>query len=261
MDIACEKHLELACDCLHEIKNDYIEREDNILQKNESKITFLQEHMYKQSSVIKETFENNAELQAKSRQLEAMLIREVECNKDLKNEMSKLKEMIGKFQDISDSNREGNYTGSLLWKITDVKKHFENAQSKKKISIYGPIFYSSRCGYKLQAQLFLNGIGSNTGRYASIFFHILPTEHDDVLSWPFKQKISFGLLEQGQGKKSENISFSLLPSEDEKQFERPTSAASEGKGFNKFFSTDLFHTDRYIRKDAMYIKIKLSNSK
>jgi len=42
-----------------------------------------------------------------------------------------------------------SYDGTLLWKITDVKRRQQEAQSNKTVSIYSQLFYTSRTGYKM----------------------------------------------------------------------------------------------------------------
>ena len=82
-----------------------------------------------------------------------------------------------------------SYDGRLMWKISEYKKRKADAVSNKVASIYSQPFYSSRFGYKMCARVYLNGDGMGKNTHLSLFFVVMRGEYDQLLTWPFKQKV------------------------------------------------------------------------
>lgn len=55
-----------------------------------------------------------------------------------------------------------NYTGTLIWKITDYSAKMSEAKAKEGVELVSPPFYTSQYGYKLQVpRLILNSVFPN----------------------------------------------------------------------------------------------------
>lgn len=65
------------------------------------------------------------------------------------------------------------YDGTLFWKISEWSKRRSEAQSNQVTSLYSPIFYSSKNGYKMCARLYPNGDGMGKNTHMSIFFVVM----------------------------------------------------------------------------------------
>lgn len=89
-----------------------------------------------------------------------------------------------------------NYSGTLIWKISDVSAKLAEAKTKDGVELVSPPFYTSQYGYKLQASIFLNGNGAGESTHVSVYIKILPGEYDALLRWPFSHSISFTLFDQ-----------------------------------------------------------------
>ena len=83
--------------------------------------------------------------------------------------------------------------GILIWKVDEVEKRVEEAKSGKILSLYSPPFFTSLHGYRMCLRLYLNGDGQGKGTHISIFLVIMKSDYDDLLIWPFKQKVSYTL--------------------------------------------------------------------
>ena len=94
---------------------------------------------------------------------------------------------------VSDLER-CSYDGVLMWKLKDVTRRRREATSGQVNSIYSYPFYSSRHGYKMCARLYFNGDGMGRGTHLSLYFVIMQGEFDDLLRWPFKQKVQLELV-------------------------------------------------------------------
>lgn len=89
-----------------------------------------------------------------------------------------------------------NYSGTLIWKISNFAVKLAEAKSKDGVELVSPPFYTSQYGYKLQASAFLNGNGAGESTHLSVYIKILPGEYDALLRWPFSHSVSFTLFDQ-----------------------------------------------------------------
>ena len=59
---------------------------------------------------------------------------------------------------------------------------------------FSPPFYTEIVGYKLQLAVHANGVGIGKGTHVSVFLHLMKSENDDCLKWPFSGDITVQLL-------------------------------------------------------------------
>ncbi|CAF1028650.1 unnamed protein product [Brachionus calyciflorus] len=150
-----------------------------------------------------------------------------------------------------------SFDGSLLWKITNVHERMQEAKSGRQISFYSPPFYTNRNGYKMCSRIYLNGDGNGRNTHLSLFFVILRGENDALLRWPFRQKVTFILIDQSLSESRENVIDAFRPDPNSSSFKRPTSDMNIASGLpvfcplGKFMSSD----HEYIKDNTMFIKI------
>ncbi|KYQ49623.1 TNF receptor-associated factor 4 [Trachymyrmex zeteki] len=156
-----------------------------------------------------------------------------------------------------------NYTGTLIWKITDYAVKMSEAKAKEGMELVSPPFYTSQYGYKLQASIFLNGNGTGEGSHISIYIKILPGEYDALLRWPFSHSVSFTMFDQTViAEKACNIVESFIPDPTWKNFQRPSREPdSLGFGFPRFVSHEMVKKRHFVKDDTMFIRVKVDPSK
>ncbi|EDW39636.1 GL15107 [Drosophila persimilis] len=115
-----------------------------------------------------------------------------------------------------------NYTGTLLWKITDWSAKMTEARGKDGLELVSPPFYTSQYGYKLQASMFLNGNGPGENTHVSVYIKVLPGE------------------------------TSQRPSNEPDQL---------GFGFPRFISHELLHSRPFIKDNTVFLRVKVDPSK
>ncbi|CAH1774219.1 unnamed protein product, partial [Owenia fusiformis] len=121
----------------------------------------------------------------------------------LKTQVRQLDRMVG-LHDVRlaevdlrmDCNDITSYDGHIIWKITGIEQRKRDAVSRKTLSLYSPPFYTSKYGYKMCGRVYLNGDGIGKGTHVSLFFVLMKGEYDNVLEFPFRQKVSFMILDQ-----------------------------------------------------------------
>ena len=155
--------------------------------------------------------------------------------------------------------------GVLIWKIKNVSQKMEDAKSSEGLELVSLPFFTSDCGYKLQASLFLNGNGGGEDSHISIYIKVLPGEHDNILKWPFRHTISFTLLDQNQDRQSAvNIVESFIPDPSWPNFHRPSTCEDPdqlGFGFPKFVPHGMLQLRNYVKDDTLFIKIRADANK
>ena len=153
--------------------------------------------------------------------------------------------------------RNATYNGVLVWKITHVKDKIQDAISSRQTSHYSSHFYTSLYGYKMCARIYLNGDGVGRNTHVSLFFVICRGENDALLKWPFKQKITFMLIDQLSSENKENMVDAFKPDPSSSSFKRPTSDMNIASGIPLFCPLNKLKSSEheYIKDDCMFIKV------
>ena len=145
--------------------------------------------------------------------------------------------------------------GTLVWKIPDIRKRYQDAVEQRTISLYSPPFYTSPHGYRMCIQTYLNGDDIGKGTYLSVFFVIMRSEHDNLLNWPFKQSVRFTLVNQ----KNPEASITKVFVSDLKSpsFQKPDKDMNVASGFPKFAHQSVLQDDNFILGNVIYIKCQV----
>ena len=150
-----------------------------------------------------------------------------------------------------------SYDGQLLWRIPDYARKRNEAVTGQRVSFYSPVFFTGRYGYKMCARIYLNGDGMGKGTHISIFFVIMRGEYDALLRWPFRQKVTFMLLDQGN---VEHVIDAFRPDPNSSSFQRPRRETNVASGCPMFCSLAELNNHAYVRDDAMFLKIIVDTS-
>ena len=145
-----------------------------------------------------------------------------------------------------------SYDGVLHWKITEFERRRNEAVSGQQVSFYSPCFSTSRYGYKMCARIYLNGDGMGLGTHISLFFVVMRGQYDAILRWPFRQKVTFMLLDQDN---VEHVIDAFRPDPNSSSFQRPRRETNVASGCPMFCSLTELNNHAYVRDDTMVIKI------
>ncbi|XP_006816482.1 TNF receptor-associated factor 2-like [Saccoglossus kowalevskii] len=166
-----------------------------------------------------------------------------------------LKDVALAEQDLRIQSLEmASYDGVLVWKISDFNRKRNDALSGRTTSIYSPCFFTSRHGYKMCARVYLNGDGMGKGNHVSLFFVIMRGTFDGLLRWPFRQKVTFMLLDQNN---REHVIDAFRPDPTSNSFKRPTGDMNIASGCPLFMPLSQLESSRhaYVKDDSMFIKV------
>ena len=157
--------------------------------------------------------------------------------------------------DLDEHVREqqvSSHDGVLVWKISDFAKRRQNAVTGYETSFYSPFFFTSRYGYKMCARVYLNGDGIGKGTHISVFFVVMRGECDALLRWPFRQKVTFMLLDQNN---VEHVIDSFRPDPNSSSFQRPRRETNIASGCPTFCPLSEVNNHAYVRDDVMFLKV------
>ncbi|XP_035665780.1 TNF receptor-associated factor 2-like [Branchiostoma floridae] len=147
-----------------------------------------------------------------------------------------------------------SYDGILTWKITDFTRKRHDAITGKTTFIYSPYFFTSRTGYKMCARIYLNGDGMGKGTHVSLFFVLMRGHFDRLLRWPFRQKVTFLLLDLNN---REHVIDAFRPNPTSSSFQRPTSDMNIASGCPLFVPHSQLDSSShaYVDEDTMFIRV------
>ena len=110
----------------------------------------------------------------------------------------------------------------------------------------------------------MNGDGCGRGTHLSLFIAVMRGPYDNLLEWPFKQKITFALIDQDSTKGTkENIVDAFRPDPKSISFSRPISDINIASGIPLFCALPKLHSvdHKYIKDDTIFIKIAIDDHK
>ena len=150
-----------------------------------------------------------------------------------------------------------SYDGQLLWRISDYARKRNDAVTGQQVSFYSPCFYTSRYGYKMCARIYLNGDEMGKGTHMSIFLVVMRGKYDALLHWPFRQEVTFMLLDQDN---VQHVINSFRPDPESSSFQRPRRETNLASGCPMFCSLAELNNHAYVRDDIMFLKIIVDTS-
>ena len=128
------------------------------------------------------------------------------------------------------------------------------------LSLYSQPFYTSRYGYKMCARVYLNGDGAGRGSHVSLFFVVMLGDYDELLSWPFSQRVALSLLDQRGTRR--HLSDAFRPDPTSSSFQKPTNPMNVASGCPMFIDhTRLEAADSpYLVNDTIFFKITVDTA-
>ncbi len=151
-------------------------------------------------------------------------------------------------------------TGIYVWKVNELARRHREARIGKTSSLYSPPFYTSAHGYRLCLRAYLNGDGSGKGTHVSLFLVLMRGEYDDILSWPFKHRVTLTLISQTDPQSPDaSITHKFVPNSESSSFHKPRETFNVASGFPEFAPMSVLSNPSYVRNDTIYFRVKLES--
>ncbi|KAM7093174.1 TNF receptor-associated factor 1 isoform 1-T3 [Molossus nigricans] len=178
---------------------------------------------------------------------------------DLHQTLAQKDQALGKLEQSLRLMEEASFDGTFLWKITNVTRRCHESACGRTVSLFSPAFYTAKYGYKLCLRLYLNGDGTGKRTHLSLFIVIMKGEYDALLPWPFRNKVTFMLLDQNN---REHAIDAFRPDLSSASFQRPQSETNVASGCPLFFPLSRLQSPKhaYVKDDTMFLKCIVETS-
>lgn len=144
--------------------------------------------------------------------------------------------------------------GILLWKIEDFSRKIDMMQNNSNIMFYSSEAYTSQSGYKFCARINLSHKMKN---YLSFHVHLMKSENDYHLSWPFIGRIKISMIHTKNSSLTQNDCIMSKP--EILAFHRPTEDISpRGFGFTEYATISDIIKRGFIEDDCLVIKVQMN---
>jgi hypothetical protein len=150
-----------------------------------------------------------------------------------------------------------------VWPIKNFRRRLRRIQEGE---IDDPLisepFYTGVYGYKLSIWVYLNGRGKTLGDWVSVFARVMPSDHDNILSWPVRPMYTFTLLDQSEGEKDHIVrkrKVNDIKRDGGKHhgIHRPEGGErSVIVGFDDFVAHAQLEKRKFVVEDCIYLKLE-----
>lgn len=144
------------------------------------------------------------------------------------------------------------YDGKIMWRVKDVMYHTAQAKSGRMTTLHSPPSFTKRFGYKFCIRLYLNGDGEGKNTHVSLFFVVMRSDYDNLLEWPFNQRVTFKLVHPMDD--SFSVRESFMPDIKSVSFQKPKKEMNIAAGCPQFIAKDDLHVRQFLIDDSIFIE-------
>ncbi|XP_011303978.1 TNF receptor-associated factor 6 [Fopius arisanus] len=146
-----------------------------------------------------------------------------------------------------------NCNGIYIWRIDGFTQKITEMMAES-MMLYSDEFYTHKNGYKVCGRM---NISKKNIDFLSIVLHLVPSENDDALDWPFIGVISFILVHPEDSDKSIRERTYSVPNLE--AFKRPGAERNRRSfGYTEFISLD--ELPNFTRNDRLIFRIEVKAS-
>ena len=142
--------------------------------------------------------------------------------------------------------------GEFIWKIDKIDFRRAQAKSGKVTVLNSAPCYTKQYEYKYCLRLYLQGGGMGRSTHVSLFFVLMKSECDQLLTWPMQKRITFELINHVN--EAENVIESFVNNPRSSSFQRPRNNMNVASGCPMFISLEKFLSGVFIADNCAYLK-------
>ena len=105
-------------------------------------------------------------------------------------------------------------------------------------------------------RLYLHGDGMGKGSHVTLFFVVMKSEYDALLTWPFCHRVNFRLINHDESR--ENVKETFLPDRNSSRFQKPTRDMNIAAGCPMFIPIERLDAGNCIIDDTLFIETTVS---
>ena len=158
-------------------------------------------------------------------------------------------------------------SNKFIWKFSQFEDCLQKAKDGSRAYYRSNPFQNGPYGYRMCVEFHPNGLNEGCDTYLSIFVCLLQGQYDDILPWPFKQKVTITLIDQQPNLSlRRNIQMTSLPRNNSQLSRQCYSKPSElsprnvAFGFSKFISQERLKTRRFLVNDTIFVCVEVDQS-
>ena len=171
-----------------------------------------------------------------------------------------VKPLISSLQQLS---ADVHVSNKFIWKFTKFDDAMQKAKYGSKMFYCSDPFLTGPYGYKMCVEFHPNGLNTGLNTHLSIFVCLLRGEYDDILPWPFNQKVIITLIDQQPNPYlKRNVQMSSLPRNNAQLcfcYSKPSESRPRNTafGFCKFITQERLKSRRYLANDTIFICVEV----
>ncbi|XP_055705944.1 TNF receptor-associated factor 6-A [Phlebotomus papatasi] len=168
--------------------------------------------------------------------------------------IDKMREQLAKTCSMAEI--QAKYTdGVLVWQIGQFQSKVRAMSANPNIMFYSGEAYTSPHGYKFCARV---NISPKVKDYIGLHVHMMQSENDYHLDWPFKGRIRISMIHPKNF--SESQTDTIMSKPEILAFHRPTQegVSPRGFGFLEYASISDIERRGFILRDTLTIKIQIN---
>ncbi|KAK9509780.1 hypothetical protein O3M35_007017 [Rhynocoris fuscipes] len=144
--------------------------------------------------------------------------------------------------------------GTYIWNLSDMRSKISAFLVDPSLTFYSEGFYTSYSGYKFCARIHI----SPDLKYLKLLIHLMKSENDYALSWPFSGRIAFTLIHPTQPDLS--VCEVMCSKPDSGAFKKPTKTMNTiGFGYSEFILIEHLSAMKFFNDDgSVNIKIQIT---
>ncbi|KAJ2938853.1 hypothetical protein O0L34_g18481 [Tuta absoluta] len=143
--------------------------------------------------------------------------------------------------------------GNYVWRVDNFKARCEAMMKDHFKMLYSPGFYTSPNGYRFCVRL---NISPQNPDCFALHVHLMKTENDDCLEWPFNGRISFAMVNQYDPDLTQRDT--MMSNSNLIAFRKPnTEICVRGFGYTEYAGVAQVLRNGFVKDDALIIRVHI----
>ncbi|KAI5641890.1 zinc finger, c3HC4 type (RING finger) domain-containing protein [Phthorimaea operculella] len=143
--------------------------------------------------------------------------------------------------------------GNYIWRVDNFKARCEAMMKDHFKMLYSPGFYTSPNGYRFCVRL---NISPQNPECFALHVHLMKTENDDCLEWPFNGRISFAMLNQYDPDLTQRDT--MMSNSNLIAFRKPTTEICvRGFGYTEYAGVSQVLRNGFVKDDTLIIRVHI----
>ncbi|XP_050342040.1 TNF receptor-associated factor 4 [Nymphalis io] len=143
--------------------------------------------------------------------------------------------------------------GNYIWKIDNFKTRLDAMLKDNFKMLYSPGFYTSPNGYRFCVRL---NISPQNPHCFALHVHLMKTEYDHCLEWPFNGRITFAMINQYDPDMTQRDT--MMSNSNLIAFKRPTAEICvRGFGYTEYAVVSDVIRNGFVKDDMLIIRVNI----